>query len=144
MSKRHNKIEYVKYALLDDYKFRIIRWTVPIGTKAGPLAADELGLLDEENQMIHIRACESKTAEKRIIVHELLHRALGSKYTRHYSRTLRSSGKVVSTWTTGCLCGLHPEFARMNEWNHGFAYVTSDIDGAFTVENKRIVDGRIW
>lgn len=61
-----------------------------------------------------------------------------------YSRSHASNGKIISTWTTGCLCGLHPDFARINEWNQGFAIVSVDENGAFEVENKRIIDGKVW
>lgn len=51
-------------------------------------------------------------------------------------------GKLITTWSIGCLCYLHPEYARFNKWNHGFAIV--DIDGKeFDVTNKRILDGRV-
>jgi len=32
----------------------------------------------------------------------------------------------------------------LNKWNHGFAVVTLDEKGSFTVDNKRIIDGRAW
>lgn len=41
-------------------------------------------------------------------------------------------------WSTGCLCGLTPEYARINRWNYGFATVTVAKDGSFDVENLRI------
>ncbi len=51
-------------------------------------------------------------------------------------------GKLITTWSIGCLCYLHPEYARFNKWNHGFAIV--DVDGKeFDVTNKRILDGRV-
>ena len=51
-------------------------------------------------------------------------------------------GKLITTWSIGCLCYLHPEYARFNKWNHGFSVV--DIDGKnFDVSNKRILDGRV-
>lgn len=51
-------------------------------------------------------------------------------------------GKVTTTWSTGCLCELHPMYMPINKWNHGFAMV--DIDGEdFHVQNKRIYKGKI-
>lgn len=41
-------------------------------------------------------------------------------------------------WSTGCLCALSPEYARINRWNWGFATVTVERDGAFNVQNMRI------
>jgi predicted phosphodiesterase len=53
-------------------------------------------------------------------------------------------GAVVSTWTVGCLCELHPEYAVLNKWNHGFAVVHIEQDGNFQVDNKKIINGRIY
>ena len=50
--------------------------------------------------------------------------------------------KLVTTWSLGCLCQLHPEYARYNKWNHGFAFLDLE-DGDFTIRNKRILDGRV-
>lgn len=47
----------------------------------------------------------------------------------------------VFCWSTGCLCAMWPEHARINKWNHGFAFVEVANDGQFNVENLRIVDG---
>ncbi len=41
-------------------------------------------------------------------------------------------------WSTGCLCELTPEYARINRWNHGFAFVEVSKDGSFSVHNQRI------
>jgi hypothetical protein len=51
---------------------------------------------------------------------------------------------MITCWSIGCLCGLHPEYAPLNKWVHGFAIVHGESeDGYFEVENKRIVEGRI-
>lgn len=47
-------------------------------------------------------------------------------------------GRVVSTWSTGCLCDLHPDYAPLNKWNHGFATVEFDRD-AFNLQNHKIL-----
>jgi hypothetical protein len=53
-------------------------------------------------------------------------------------------GSEVFCWSTGCLCDLRPEYARINKWNWGFASVTVDADGSFDVTNYRITaDGRV-
>lgn len=41
-------------------------------------------------------------------------------------------------WSTGCLCDLTPEYARVNRWNHGFCWVDISKDGSFSVSNRRI------
>jgi len=54
-------------------------------------------------------------------------------------------GSEVFCWSTGCLCGLRPEYARVaNKWNHGFAVVDVQADGSFGVQNMRITnDGKV-
>jgi len=44
----------------------------------------------------------------------------------------------TACWSTGCLCDLTPEYARINRWNHGFAMATVESDGEFGIENYRI------
>ena len=66
----------------------------------------------------------------------------------HYHRTSEHTeptmlGRSVTTWSAGCLCGLHPEYARLNKWNHGFAFVELDKDGGFRVQNFRIRNGKV-
>jgi len=53
------------------------------------------------------------------------------------------NGKITTTWSAGCLCELHPEYAPINRWNWGFAIV--DIDGKnFNVRNKTIYKGEVF
>lgn len=52
------------------------------------------------------------------------------------------NGKITTTWSTGCLCELHPEYMPINKWNLGFAIVDMD-NGDFEVRNKRIYQGRV-
>lgn len=51
---------------------------------------------------------------------------------------------VVSCWSTGCLCSLHPRYMPINKWNHGFAIVEVSNDGAFDVTNYRIIGGKAY
>lgn len=53
------------------------------------------------------------------------------------------NGQITTTWSTGCLCELHPEYLPINKWNAGFAYVEVEESGDFEVENKRIHKGRV-
>jgi len=75
-------------------------------------------------------------------------KALSSSLVSHYHRSSSHSEKdinekLMGTWSIGCLCGLHPEWALLNNWNHGFAYL--DIDGReFNVENLRIHKGKVY
>lgn len=52
------------------------------------------------------------------------------------------NGKITTTWSTGCLCELHPDYVPLNKWNNGFAIV--DLHGdQFDVRNKRILKGKV-
>jgi predicted phosphodiesterase len=66
----------------------------------------------------------------------------GHRSSEHAEGTLL--GKLVTTWSTGCLCNLTPAYARVNKWNWGFAFVESDRTGAFAVKNLRIYAGKVW
>jgi predicted phosphodiesterase len=60
--------------------------------------------------------------------------------SQHNEADIRS--RLVTCWSTGCLCGLTPEYAPLNRWDHGFALL--EFDGRwFQVQTKRIVKGRI-
>jgi hypothetical protein len=62
--------------------------------------------------------------------------------SNHTQRTL--SGKLISTWSVGCLCDLGPDYEPYSANScHGFALVHIDADGSFQVRNHRVRDGRI-
>jgi predicted phosphodiesterase len=52
------------------------------------------------------------------------------------------NGKMVTTWSVGCLSELSPDYSPYNKWNHGFAFITRD-EKNFSVQNIRIYRGRI-
>jgi hypothetical protein len=52
--------------------------------------------------------------------------------------------RETGCWSTGCLCDLRPEYARINRWNWGFAVATVHERGAFDVHNYRVMsDGTV-
>jgi predicted phosphodiesterase len=61
--------------------------------------------------------------------------------SEHTEKTL--SGEVTTTWSTGCLCGLSPEYAPYNNYNHGFAHVKIDKTGNYELKNMRIINYKI-
>ena len=61
--------------------------------------------------------------------------------SEHSESTLED--RLISTWSTGCLCDLRPAYARINRWNHGFATIEVGADGSYNVSNKRILQGRV-
>jgi predicted phosphodiesterase len=53
-------------------------------------------------------------------------------------------GKMVTTWSLGCMCELHPAYMPLNKWNHGFGIVDLDQNGIdFEFRNKRILKGKV-
>jgi len=62
--------------------------------------------------------------------------------SEHTEPTL--TGKMVTTWSLGCLSELHPQYMPLNKWNHGFGEVDLDPNGEdFEFHNKRIFKGKI-
>lgn len=52
--------------------------------------------------------------------------------------------KETACWSTGCLCDLSPDYARINKYNWGFAMVTVYQGGTFDVNNYRVMsDGTV-
>lgn len=57
----------------------------------------------------------------------------------HTETTIRDV--MVSCWSVGCLCELHPNYRALgNRWNHGFAVLNTGPQ--WSVENHRIVNER--
>jgi predicted phosphodiesterase len=55
------------------------------------------------------------------------------------------NGDVIVTTSQGCLCGMNPEYARVNKWNQGFAYVEQDVKtGEYNLLNLKINKGKIY
>lgn len=62
------------------------------------------------------------------------------KESKHSERT--ANGKLISCWSTGCLCGMWPRYARVNKWGHGAAWLQIH-NGYFNIELLSILDGRL-
>lgn len=78
----------------------------------------------------------------------LFMKAKESALVGHHHRTSEHtekslSGQVTTTWSTGCLCGLQPDYQPYNNYNHGFAHVKVDKDGNYELKNIRIIDYKI-
>lgn len=52
------------------------------------------------------------------------------------------NGDIVTCWSVGCLCGLHPQYMPLNKWAHGFAEIEGG-GGFFDVRNRRIIGGKL-
>lgn len=75
-------------------------------------------------------------------------RAKASTLIGHHHRTSEHNekdirGNIITTFSMGCLCGLRPEYMPHNNWNSGFAFVETDSDGGFQLDNFRIVKGKV-
>lgn len=68
----------------------------------------------------------------------------------HWHRTschVETSGlkaHVTTCYSVGCLCDLNPAYGPVNSWNHGFAVVTVAANGDYNVQNKTILNGKIY
>lgn len=62
------------------------------------------------------------------------------KTSEHIERTIGDS--VVGCWSMGCSTQLHPEYARLNKWNNGFAHIEVYPDGHFQLNNKKVIKGQ--
>ncbi len=61
--------------------------------------------------------------------------------SEHHARNIRDNHEAA--WSVGCACFLSPAWLPLNDWNHGFAFVTVDGAGDFIVENKRVLGGKV-
>lgn len=52
-------------------------------------------------------------------------------------------GKIMTTHSIGCLCGLTPKWLPLNKWNHGFATIDLIGDNEYNFRNYEIYNGKI-
>lgn len=52
-------------------------------------------------------------------------------------------GELTTCWSLGCMCSLRPKYMPVNKWNLGFALIEKHAN-AFSVDNKRVIDGGVW
>lgn len=70
-------------------------------------------------------------------------RTLHSCLQGHYHRTSTHCEpdmfkSETTTWSQGCLCDMTPEYARINKWNLGFAFIDVAKDGEYNLHNYRL------
>jgi predicted phosphodiesterase len=55
------------------------------------------------------------------------------------------NGNPTACFSMGCLCDLSPDYRpfAFTKWNHGFAIVSIEENGYFTVDNHRIIEGKV-
>jgi len=64
--------------------------------------------------------------------------------TSSHTETSARKRRMTVTYSTGCLCDLKPAYGSVNSWNHGFAVVTVEAGGGYEVENKTILEGKVY
>jgi predicted phosphodiesterase len=77
----------------------------------------------------------------------LFNRAKKTSMCFHFHQTSEHteptiSGEIITCWSVGCLCNLHPEYMPLNKWNHGFAEIYNE-DGFFNVKNRKIINYKL-
>ena len=75
-------------------------------------------------------------------------KTLSSSVVSHHHKTSAQTevdihGKLMSWYSLGCLCELHPEYALLNKWNSGFATVKTEGQD-FEFHNKKIYQGKVY
>lgn len=61
--------------------------------------------------------------------------------SEHHSRNIE--GKSEAAWSVGCACHLNPKYNPYADHNNGFGIVEVSSGGLFSVENKRILGGKV-
>jgi len=52
-------------------------------------------------------------------------------------------GSIITCWSAGCLCDLHPKYNPLNKWNLGFIEITINDDGFYSIQNRKIINYQI-
>lgn len=64
--------------------------------------------------------------------------------TSHHTETSARKGRITTCHSLGALCGLKPNFCPVNKWNHGAAVIEVDESGLYHVDNKIILNGKVY
>lgn len=65
-------------------------------------------------------------------------------YHQIQSHMQRCFNAVRGSWSVGCLCNTNPRYCPASQHLLGFAIVEHEQDGTFSVQNKMIIDGRVY
>ena len=69
---------------------------------------------------------------------------VGHLHRSSYHTEMDLDGKVIGCWSTACLCELRPNYSPLvSNSQHGFAHITIDKTGDFTVKNYQIINGKL-
>jgi predicted phosphodiesterase len=51
--------------------------------------------------------------------------------------------KIMTTYSVGALCGLTPRWLPLNKWNHGVACQFNESEDRYSLDNRRIYEGKV-
>lgn len=57
---------------------------------------------------------------------------------------LTANGKLITTYSLGCLCHRSPDYMPYNKWSTGFALVRVEEGNAYDVQSLKIYKGKLW
>ena len=131
----------------DEPMMSLVAW-LKLGDHGVELVEDQRPIMVGKLPVLHGHELPKGLAAPVNVARGAFLRTLASVLVGH---SHRSSGHAESDmwhaetfcWSTGCLCDLTPEYARINRWNHGAAIVTVHADGEFDVHNFRIANGKV-
>ena len=133
--------------IADEPMMSLVAW-LKLGDHGVELVEDQRPIMVGKLPVLHGHELPKGLAAPVNVARGAFLRTLASVLVGH---SHRSSGHAESDmwhaetfcWSTGCLCDLTPEYARINRWNHGAAIVTVHSDGEFDVHNFRIAHGKV-
>ncbi len=69
---------------------------------------------------------------------------VGHLHRSSFHPEVNLDGEVIGAWSTSCLCELRPSYSPLvSNSQHGFAHVTVEPNGDFTVKNYSIINGKL-
>jgi predicted phosphodiesterase len=134
--------------ICDDHRMSLTAWLDLIKHDI-ELVEDKRPVLLGKLPVLHGHELPSGMAAPVNVARGAFMKTLSTVMVGHSHRTSNHSEsdmwhKETGCWSTGCLCDLRPEYARINRWNWGFAMVAIHKGGAFDVHNYRVMhDGTV-
>lgn len=120
----------------------VLRHGVEIVTDKRPVMLGKLRVLHghEKGKGVFNPVNQARGAFLRLVASVL--EGHGHRTSEHTERT--ADGEIISCRSTGCLCGLWPDYARINKWDQSFATVDVEADGNYVCRIHRIIDGKVY
>lgn len=130
------------YLDIMEFDFPEITWINKFGVELvdhhRPIAFGKLNILHGHEY----RMASAVNAARGLFLRAKAHSICGHLHATSSHAEPNVEQTVLSTWSIGCLCDLHPLYRPINNWNHGFAIVDVASGGEFEVQNFKILKGR--